>query len=88
MLNPRLTNCVNCTTIPSLLSEIDCKMKELSENLYNNIVFALGRNIPSLAILDLLNYKRILTYKLCNPDYASEYTVEQIAGKVKILIFK
>jgi len=88
MLSPRLTNCVECATIPSLLSEIDCKLKELAVNLYNNIVFALGRNIPSTAMLDLLNYKRILTYKLCNAEYASCYTVEEIASKVKILIHK
>jgi len=88
MLNPKLTNCVDCTTIPSLLLQIDCKLKELAQNLYNNIVFALNHKIPSTAIIDLLNYKRILTYKLCNPDYTSCYSVESIAGKVKILIFK
>lgn len=88
MLQPKLTNCVECATIPSLLSQIDCKLKELAQNLYNNIVFALNRDVPATAISDLLNYKRILTYKLCNADYASCYSVEEIAGKVKILIFK
>jgi len=88
MLNPKLTNCVECTTIASLLSNIDCKLTEMAKNQYNNIVFSLNRVIPTEAILDLLNYKRILTYKLCNPDYASCYSVEEIAGKVKILIFK
>jgi hypothetical protein len=37
---------------------------------------------------DLLNYKRILTFKLVNPDYAKDFTVEMIASKVKILKFK
>ena len=37
---------------------------------------------------DLLNYKRILTYKYCNPDYAKRYTVKRIASRVKLLIHK
>ena len=88
MLTYRLTNCVECTTIPVLLTDIDCKLTEMSKNLYNNIVFALNNSVPSVAILDLLNYKRILQCKICNPEYASCYTVQQIASKVKILIHK
>ncbi len=88
MLNYRLTNCVECTTIPALLADIDCKLTEMSKNLYNNIVFALNYSVNSTAILDLLNYRRILQYKSCNAEYASCYTVEQIASKVKILIHK
>ena len=88
MLNPKLTNCVDCATIPVLLSEIDCKITELGKNLYNNIIFILNRPVPSNVFLDLLNYKRILTYKYCNPNYACKYTVKEIASKIKILINK
>jgi hypothetical protein len=88
MLSPRLTDCVNCSSITALLSDIDCKLVELSNNLYNNISYILNKPIPSAAILDLLNYKRILTFKLCNEDYAKHYTVEMIASRVKLLKFK
>ncbi len=88
MLNPRLNNCVDCTSIPSLLTDIDCKLTELAKNQYNNIVFILNHPIPGTVILDLLNYKRILTYKYCNSDYASCYSVQAIASKVKLLIHK
>jgi len=88
MLSPRLTDCVACSTIPVLLDEIDCKLKQLAGNLYNNVVFSLNKPIPAGAILDLLNYKRILTYKFCNADYAKCYTVEMIASRVKLLISK
>lgn len=88
MLNPKLTNCVDCITIPKLLTDIDCKLTKLAKNLYNNIIFALGYNTDSEVISDLLNYKRILTFKACNADYASCYSVEQIASKIKILINK
>jgi len=88
MLNPRLTNCVDCTTIPALLSDIDCKMTELAKNQYNNIVFSLGRNIKPDVMSDLLNYKRILQYKYCNSEYADGYTVENIASRIKLLIHK
>ena len=88
MLYPRLTNCVECTTIPVLLQDIDCKLTELANNEYNNIVFQLNWPTPGILISDLLNYKRILTYKYCSPDYASAYSVERIASRVKILINK
>ena len=88
MLSPRLTNCVDCSTISALLSDIDCKLTEMAKDQYNNIVFSLNRSINTIAISDLLNYKRILTYKLCNPDYACKYSVEMIASRVKLLKHK
>lgn len=88
MLTPRLTNCVSCTDITTLLSDINCKLFELGKKLYNNTVFSLNQPVDGNVMYDLLNYQRILTYKYCNPDYASCYTVEMIASKVKLLIFK
>lgn len=88
MLSPRLTNCVECSTIPFLLDEIDCKLKELAINLYNNVIFMLNQPVPSSVMIDLLNYRRILTFKYCNPEYAGCYTVDMIASKIKLLKYK
>ena len=88
MLSPRLTNCPECASFPSLLLDIDCKLAQLSDNLYNNLVFMLNQPVPASVMLDLLNYKRILTYKYCNPNYASDYTVNMIASRVKLLKYK
>lgn len=88
MLSPRLTNCTECANINSLINEIDCRVAELSNVLYNNTVFMLNKSFDPIALLDLLNYKRILTYKVCNPDYAGHYTVNMIASKIKLLKFK
>ena len=88
MLTPRLTNCPACADIPTLLADINCKLFELGKKLYNNTVFSLNQPIDGNVMFDLLNYQRILTYKYCNPDYASLYTVDMIASKVKLLIFK
>ena len=88
MLNPRLTNCVECATIPVLLTDIDCRIGSMAKDMYNNTIFSLNLPINGEVISDLLNYKRILTYKYCNPDYADEYTVNQIASRVKLLKFK
>lgn len=88
MLSPRLTNCVECASIPALLNDIDCKLKELAQREYNNIVFSLNKVVKGEIIKDLLNYKRILFFKYCNPDHASCFTVEQIASRVKLLIHK
>jgi hypothetical protein len=88
MLSPRLTDCIECSSISALLSDIDCKLTELAKNEYNNIVFSLNQPVKGVVMGDLLNYKRILTFKLCNPDYAPRYTVQMIASRVKLLKFK
>ncbi len=88
MLSPRLTNCVECASIPALLNDIDCRLKELAQREYNNIVFSLNKMVKGDIIKDLLNYKRILLFKYCNPDYAPCFTVKQIASRVKLLIHK
>jgi len=88
MLSPRLTNCTHCADAASLILEIDCKIAEISNNLYNNIIFMLNKSVSEETMYDLLNYKRILMYKICNPDYAGNYTVNMIASKIKILKYK
>lgn len=88
MLQPSLTNCVECTTIPALINDIDCKIKEIAGNLYNNVIYALNQPVPGEAMIDLMNYRRILTYKFCNPDYAKSYTIKMIASRVKLLKYK
>jgi hypothetical protein len=88
MLSPRLVNCVDCTTPANLILDIDCKLTDLANNQYNNIVYMLGLPFNHTVIGDLLNYKRILVNKICNPDYAKCYTVEMIASRVKVLIHK
>lgn len=82
MLTPRLTNCQDCHKIPDLLKSIDCKLAELGNNMYNNVVFMLGRDVPAYTISQLLAYKRILTFKYCNPSYAGTISVNDIAAKV------
>ncbi len=56
MLTPRLTNCQDCHKIPDLLKSIDCKLAELGNNMYNNVVFMLGRDVPAYTITQLLQH--------------------------------
>lgn len=86
MLFPSLRDCTYCNSIPGLLSQIDCKLTELAKKQYANIVFILGKKISRSEMSDLLHYKRILQYKYCNSSYLSDYTLEKITGKVKLLI--
>jgi hypothetical protein len=89
MLSPKLLNgCSSCADILILIEEIDCKLAKLSGNLYNNLVFMLNKPVAASVFIDLLTYKRILQYKYINEDYASCYTVTQIASKVKLLKYK
>jgi len=82
MLTPRLTNCQDCHKIPDLLRRIDCKIAELANGAYNNVVFMLGDCVPATTIVQLLAYKRILTFKYCNPHYGGSLSVNDIAGKI------
>ncbi len=82
MLSPRLTNCPECSDISFLLKKIDCKLAELGNNLYNNISYMLNKPVPADDITQLIGYRRILMYKLCNPSYVHEYSVSMIASRV------
>jgi len=82
MLTPRLTNCPECADIPNLLKKIDCKLAEYANGLYNNVVFMLNQVVSAGAMIQLLAYKRILTYKQCNPDYLSDFCMDKIVSKV------
>jgi hypothetical protein len=88
MLSPRLTDCIECASIPALLTDIDLRLTALANDQYNNIVYSLNYFIPGQVIGDLLHYKQILTYKLCNPEYCAPFTVEMIASRVIVLINK
>ena len=88
MLSPRLTSCPECASIPALIADLDCKLASLANNLYNNVVFMLNQPVPGGVMLALINYRRILAYKYCNPDYAAPFTVNMIASRVKLLKYK
>lgn len=88
MLTYRLNNCIDCNSIPNLLKQIDCKLTILAKKQYNNIIYDLNYQLDGCLFNDILMYKRILEFKKCNPDYACKYSIEQIAGQVKLLLFK
>jgi len=88
MLTPRLRTCSECSDIPTLIEQIDCKLAKLSEVMYNNVIFMFDNPIPAGAIIDLLTYKRILQFKYVNPKYAATFTIEMIASKVNLLKYK
>ena len=88
MLTPRLVNSSECSTISTLIEEIDCKLATLAGILYNNVIFMLNQPVPAAAFIDLLTYRRILQYKYVNSDYACHYSVTMIAGRIKLLKYK
>ena len=85
MSQPRLTTCSECTDISTLLCKIDCKLAELGKTLYGNVVFMLNNSISAVDFIDLLNYKRILTFKQVNTDYCQDYTIDDITSRVRKL---
>lgn len=88
MLQSRRTTCSECTDIPTLIEKIDCKLATLGSVLYGNVVFMLNSPIPASVIIDLLIYKRILTFRQANSTYCEDYTIDDIASKINILIYK
>lgn len=88
MLQQRLTTCSECTDIQVLIDKIDCKLAKLGASLYGNVVFMMNNSISASVMIDLLNYKRILTFKQVNSDYCKNYTIDNISSRVNILIHK
>jgi hypothetical protein len=91
MLSPRLTNCVINGSIPATLTRIDERLTYWANRQYNNIIFSMNNHIPGEVIDDLLTYKQILTYRLCNTTYAMVCGVptdSQIISRVIVLINK
>ncbi len=84
----RLTNCGECADIQSLIDDIDCKLAKLAGNMYNNITLMLGQKVNTDAVIYLMNYRRILQRKYSNPVYLSNFTINSIAARVKLLIYK
>jgi len=88
MLQPRLLDCSECEDISILIDKINCKIAKLGAILYGKVTLMLNTPISASSILSLLHYKRILEYKQVNPDYCEKYTVDMIASRVNILIYK
>ena len=88
MLTPRLTDCVVDGSIPAALTELDERLTYWANIQYNNISFSVNNYIPGEVINDLLHYKQILTYKICNPAYCEPFTTNMIASRVIVLINK
>lgn len=88
MLTPRLTNCTQCADITSLIADIDCRMVDMANRMYNNVTLMLNQPVSQEVMGDLMHYRRILQYKYVNSDYACRYTINSIASKVKLLKFK
>jgi len=88
MLYSKLSDCIYCNDITTLINNIDCKIVEVSKSLYNNTIYMLNKHMCLNDVNKLLIYKRILLYKQCNSEYAGKYTIEMIANKIKLLIHK
>jgi len=85
MLTTRMTNCTECGDITALIVGIDCKITELGNDIYNKLIYALNGTCRYDEISSLIHYRRILVHKWCNYEYVSDFTVLQIASKVRLM---
>ncbi len=85
MLKVRETACRECSLINELIKKIDCQVAKMAHNLYVNLVYMVNKPIEACKISTLLHYKRILTYKACNAEYAVDFSVEKIGSRVNFL---
>lgn len=85
MLSIKLTNCRECALVSTLIDSINCQLAKMANNLYLNIAYMLDRPVQASTMSTLLHYKRILTYKSCNADWASDYSVDDIASRINFL---
>jgi len=85
MLNVRLTSCRECALVSKLIDSIDCQLAKMANNLYVNMSYMLDKPVEACKMSTLLHYKRILTYKSSNENWAEDYNLEEIASRVNFL---
>ena len=84
MSKSKFTNCNGCNgiSISDLLEKIDCRLTELSYDMYSNIVFMLNKSVPNYELTQLLTYREILVNKQEDEDYVEDFSIDDIAGKI------
>lgn len=85
MLSIKVRNCRECALVSKLIDSINCQLAKMANNLYLNIAYMLDKPVEGCKMSSLLHYKRILTYKGCNADWVSDYSVDDIASRVNFL---
>lgn len=88
MLKTTLTECTDCENLLDLICQIDDKLKTYTVNQYNNLTLMVCLPFNKEVIDALLHYKRIVTHKAFNCNYACDYSVSTIISRVKILLNK
>ncbi len=86
MLVIRMTDCAQCGDILVLISGIDCRVTEIGNDIYNDLIYALNKTCKIGDMGDLIHYRRILVSKWCNSEYADDFSVLQIASKVQLMV--
>jgi hypothetical protein len=85
MLSLKINNCRECSQIHLLIDKINCQLAKMAKNLSLNISFMLDKPVEGCKMSTLIHYKRILTYKSCNPDWVSNFSIKEIASRVSSL---
>jgi len=85
MLQPDLKECKGCESLQELLEQIDCTLTIYGKNQMHNIQYNLTLYYPKDKIADLLHYKRILTKKVFNNNYACGFSITEIISRVKLI---
>lgn len=98
MLTPKLldgcTTCGDpiCSNIESLIAEINCKIAQISDCLFNSIIFGFNSCCESGDLGDLLHYRRILTARMMNEQdvdddfvWACGFPLDYIISRVKLM---
>jgi hypothetical protein len=86
MLSIRLSNCRECAAISGLLDAINCQLAKMAKNLYLNMAYMMDAPVEGCKMSALLHYKRILTYRANNEEWADDdYDLYEIASRVRTL---
>lgn len=99
MLKLSLSECKDCSNLSHLVCQIDDKIAYYTKNMFNNMTLMICADYNEDVLSRLLHYKRILTNRTYNCDYAAHgactcdctevtYSTADIISRVKILINK
>lgn len=85
MLTPKLID-EKCSDFKALIYKIDCALKDIGKKIYNSENYLVKQKWNKDIIKSLLIYRRVLIYRICNPNYVYCISDDKIISRVNHLL--
>ena len=88
MQTAQITGCQDCQTLKTLYVKIEGKLRKLITNKLRILYYNDNAYFDASLFKSLMRYRRIVEHRMFNPSYASDFSTQQIIGRINSLINK